>query len=48
VKVSTTFILDRELHKEFKMAALKQNKSMTEIIIECIKKTIKEAKNVKV
>ena len=31
-----------ELHIKFKMCAVKQKKTMTEILLEAVKKTIKE------
>jgi len=46
-RVTMTIIVEKDLQRAFKMAALKQNKSMTEILVECMKKTIKGVKEIK-
>lgn len=37
--------IDPKLHTEFKMAALKKGKSMTQILLETVKKVVKEDKD---
>ena len=46
-RVTMTMIVEKDLQRAFKMAALKQNKSMTEILVEYMKKTIKGVKEIK-
>jgi len=41
-KFSMTILIPRELHRNFKFAALKEDKPMTHIIIEMMKDFIKE------
>jgi len=40
-----TIKISKELKTAFKMMALRKNKTMTELILENIKKTIKKNKN---
>jgi len=40
-----TINVDPKLHTEFKMAAVKKGTSMTEILLETVKKEVKDAKN---
>lgn len=42
-----TINVDPKLHTEFKMAAIKKGKSMTEILLETVKREVKEGKNEK-
>jgi len=43
-----TIKVPTDLRTAFKMAALKKDKTMTNILLECIKKTVKEDKNDKI
>ena len=43
-KTNINIIVPKDLHSEFKMAAIKLDKTMTTLIIDFIKKVIKEGK----
>lgn len=42
---SITIKVPKKLRSEFKLAALKQDKTMTDILLKCIKKTVRQDKN---
>lgn len=45
---SLTIKIPKDLHSEFKMAAIKLDKTMTDILIDHIKKVVKDVKNEKI
>jgi len=48
MKIKTIMIkVPEDLHGQFKMAALKQKKTMTEILLEIVKKEVKKDQNEK-
>ena len=44
---SMTVLVPKDLHKQFKVVAAKQGKTMTKLLLEAIEKTVKKDKGIK-